>query len=203
MSTRAQIINIITVQLLLLGYTLYADWDPFLLFFIYVADLFLATLFGMVLCVARGGIKFVPWALFTASVVCGLATGLLFAGIKILTPDFIEGEPITLNSFISVVLFAASACWVGILINSSTTITRLIKKRGEDSMFLTLYPTVRLFPLFPVVVIGGFITLLGFPQAVIIGMTLAHMGTDLMLIGLRSMSDRLQRFSNTYAPVKN
>lgn len=203
MSIQAQILNIVAVQLLLLGYTLYAGWDPFLLFFVYVADLFLAAIIGMVLCIARGGIKFLPWALFSCTVVCGLAAGLLFAGAHALIPGFSEEQSPSVSSFVSLILAAASTSWLGIIINSSTTATRLLRKRNEDIFFLPLYPSVRIFPLFPALIIGGFIAMLGFPQAVIVAMAIAHLGTDLVLVGLRLMSGGLQKMSGVYALVKN
>ena len=201
MGTRIQILSIIATQLLLLGYTLYGEWNPFQLFFVYVTDLFIASIIGMVLCVARGGIKFVPWALFSTLIVCGLALGLLFAGMNVLIFDFNKEQPISAYSFMSLLLLAASMSWLGILINSSATVTRLIQKRHHDSFFLPLYPLVRILPLFPVLVIGGFITILGFPQAIIIGMTIAHAGTDIILVGLKSLASRLQQLNGQHALV--
>ena len=201
MNTQQQVIGYFVTQLLLLGYALYAAWDPFTLFFVYTIDLLIGAVVGGVLCAKQGGLKWLPWALVGTLIVSVLAFILLFAAVNILLLDESTRDTLSLALFFSIIISSVLTSWPGIILNSAITAKNIYAKRKQDIFFLPLYPLGRVVPLFPVVMIGGFIALLGFPSVIIIGMTLAHLSTDLLLLTLRSKAAKLQTIVNNHSPA--
>jgi hypothetical protein len=105
--------------------------------------------------------------------------------------------------FLSIITASLLSSWPGILLNSAITARNVYQKRTQDIFFLPLYPLGRAVPLFPVIIIGGFIALLGMPSAILVGMTIAHLGTDILLLTLRNNATKLQTLVDNYAPQGN
>jgi hypothetical protein len=173
------LITNICIQITILLFALFQNWDPYLLFFVYVSELIFATIGGIINSVRFGGITHLPISIFSGVIVIGMAMALIFAAANILQPFSVTDVP---NEFIKIILMSITTTWLTLIGNSITVLLAAIKDRNTiDPFFQPLKALVRLIPLFPVVIFGGFLAILGFSEIVIIGMVIAHIVVDILL----------------------
>lgn len=175
---RSFIVAIFT-QLVILAFALYEGWDPFLVFFVYTTELIFAAMLGLFNSVRFGGLKQLPLQLFFLIIISGFAFGLIFASANILLPFGIQ--PVS-KKFGAIIYISTSQTWRMLLINFlSLVVTATKQKNSIDPFFYTLKPLVHLIPLTFVILLGGFIALLGWQSAIIITMTIAHILGDFLI----------------------
>jgi len=171
----------IVAQLLILAYALQQHWDPFLLFFVFTSSLIIAAVFGVINAVRFSGLNQLPLALFAGLIVSAMTGGLIFAAVNILRPFGIENVA---ENFTAILATSISLTWFALVLNALSLLVAAARERNEndiDPFFFALKPLIHIIPLFFVVIIGGFIALIGFPQAILIGMTFAHVAVDVLL----------------------
>lgn len=167
------------VQCGILGIALYQQWDPFLMLFVYLCELIVATLIGFFQSVRFGKLSHLPLHLFMSGVIIAFTGALLFVVANIFQPFNVDQVS---GNFAYILQSGFALTWTALAVNSCAFFVKaLATKHTIDPFFYALAPLVRLIPLVFSIIFFGFLALLGATQAMLVGMAAAHIYGDYIL----------------------